>query len=75
MFIVLHRVLPERNRTSPVSFNTNTINAILKTDNNEMYNTMIISGNTKFMIEESFETVIHLIERNENVFSTATFKE
>lgn len=77
-FITLHRVCGSRNIVEPVTFNVATINTIMKAQNNYEYNTIIISGNSKYMIQEKYETIIDILENrieDSHVFSTAVLSK
>ncbi len=72
-FITLHRVCGSANHVEPITFNIATINTIMKAQDNYEYNTVIISGNSKYMIQEKYETIIDILENrigNSYVFST-----
>ena len=72
-FITLHRICG-RNKTEPITFNVATINTIMKAQDNCEHNTVIISGNSKYMIQEKYETIIDILENrmsDSHVFSTA----
>lgn len=76
-FITLHRVCG-RNAVEPITFNVATINTIMKAQDNYEYNTIIISGNSKYMIQEKYETIIDILENrieDSHVFSTAVLSK
>jgi hypothetical protein len=60
-FITLYRVCGSANNVEPVTFNVTTINTIMKAQDNCEYNTMIISGNSKYAIQEDYETVMNIL--------------
>jgi hypothetical protein len=74
-FIQLHRVCGSRNNVEPIIFNISTINTIAKAQSNYEYDTLIVSGNTKYMIQEKYETIVDILENRTNstkVYSTVT---
>lgn len=76
-FITLHRVCG-RNLVEPVTFNVATLNTIMKAQDNSEHNTVIISGNSKYMIQEKYETIIDILENrieDSHVFSTAVLSK
>ena len=76
-FITLHRVCG-RYAVEPITFNVATINTIMKAQDNYEYNTIIISGNSKYMIQEKYETIIDILENrieDSHVFSTAVLSK
>lgn len=76
-FITLHRVCG-RNLVEPITFNIATINTIMKAQDNSEHNTVIISGNSKYMIQEKYETIIDILENrmaDSHVFSTAVLSK
>jgi len=76
-FITLHRVCG-RNIVEPITFNVATINTIMKAQDNCEHNTVIVSGQSKYMIQEKYETIIDILENRMTgsyVFSTAVLSK
>ena len=62
MFIELHRCADHDYK--PTLFNVNTISAILKSPLYDEDKTLIFIGNTKYLVKESYETIMDLLYDN-----------